>query len=180
MPLTTPLYHADAASTDAPDHNHQARHMQSISYRRAIASDIEALVQLRVAFLAEVANADPADAALRDALTRYFSSTVSTGEFIAFLALADNQPIASSGMVFHHHPPAHINLTGISAHIMNMYTAPAWRGRGIAGVLLNELIQTARQSSCPRVTLHALPKAASLYQRAGFVLTNDEMKLELP
>jgi len=75
--------------------------MQEITYRRAESSDIPALIELRAAFLAEVAGADPNDAVLIDALGKYFTATVASGEFIAFVAEIQDRVVASSGLVFH-------------------------------------------------------------------------------
>ena len=152
--------------------------MEEIVYRRADVADVPALVELRAAFLDEVAGADPADPALREALTRYFSAAVPNGEFIAFLAVADNHVIASSGLVYHRHPPSPRNLQGLEAYVMNMYTVPDWRGRGIAAALLKELAAVARQSNCCRIRLHAFPAAVSLYARAGFITVNGEMEID--
>jgi predicted GNAT family acetyltransferase len=47
---------------------------------------------------------------------------------------------------------------------MNMYTVPAWRGRGIASSLLQHMLA----ANCRRVILHAAPRAVPIYLRAGF------------
>jgi ribosomal protein S18 acetylase RimI-like enzyme len=49
---------------------------------------------------------------------------------------------------------------------------PAWRGRGIARALMNELIARARRDGAPLVFLHSLPtmtSAIKLYTNLGFV-----------
>jgi len=63
--------------------------------------------------------------------------------------------------------------------MMNMYTLPAWRGRGIATALLRHLIQLARQTNCSRVSLHATPKAVPVYARLDFKSADAEMRLAL-
>jgi GNAT superfamily N-acetyltransferase len=60
-----------------------------------------------------------------------------------------------------------------------MYTMPAWRGRGIASALLQELIAVARQSNCRRIRLHAISKAVPIYTRADFIPASNEMYLDL-
>lgn len=153
--------------------------MSDLHYRLATADDVEPLVALRAAFLAQVGGADPADATLRDALRHYFASALPAGEFVAWLAVADGQIVATSGLVIHRHPPSPTNLAGREAYVMNMYTLPAWRGRGLAAALLDRLIDHARAAGCCRVVLHALPRARSIYVRAGFVPAEGEMRLVL-
>jgi GNAT superfamily N-acetyltransferase len=153
--------------------------MEEITFRRADSADVPALIELRAAFLAEVAGSGPAEPALLPALSRYFSAAVPSGEFIAFLAVAGGRIIAASGLVFHRYPPSARNLQGLEAYVMNMYTLPAWRGKGIASALLWKLMEVARASNCSRVRLHALPKAQPIYARAGFASAEGEMQFDL-
>src|ERR1022692_3950367 len=109
-------------------------------YRRGSAQDVESLVNLRLAFLAEISGLNAADEGpLRESLRRYFSETVASGEFIAFIAEADKKVIASSGLIVHRHAPSNRNPTGREGYIMNRYTVPEFRGRGIATRLLQML-----------------------------------------
>jgi GNAT superfamily N-acetyltransferase len=62
---------------------------------------------------------------------------------------------------------------------MNMYTAPAFRRRGIASRLLQMLIDHARQNDCGKVSMHALPKGRSIYLNAGFMPIETELRMDL-
>jgi ribosomal protein S18 acetylase RimI-like enzyme len=148
-------------------------------YRRAMPDDVDPLVNLRLAFLAEVSGATGSDPVLRDSLTEYFSKMIPSNEFIGFLAVADSTIIATSGLVFHRHPPSNRNPTGHEAYIMNMYTLPEYRRRGIATRLLQMLIDHARQNDCGKISMHASPNGRSIYVNAGFVLIETEMRLDL-
>jgi GNAT superfamily N-acetyltransferase len=148
-------------------------------YRRATPEDVDPLTTLRLAFLAEVSGASDSDPILRESLTEYFSRTIPSNEFIGFLAIADTTIIATSGVVFHHHPPSNKNPTGREAYIMNMYTDPSWRRRGVATRLLQMLIDHARQNNCGKISMHALPKGRSIYLNAGFVPIETELRLDL-
>jgi GNAT superfamily N-acetyltransferase len=153
--------------------------MEEVTVRLATVADVPVLVQMRAAFLAEVMEANPADPALLEALEKYFSTAVPAGEFVAYLAVAEGQVVGTSGLVYHRHPPSPRNLTACEAYVMNMYTLPAWRGRGIAATLLDHLLVLAREHGCSRVALHAMAKATPLYQRAGFKPVHGEMRVEL-
>ena len=72
-----------------------------------------------------------------------------------------------------------VSLAGLRGQILNMYTTPAWRRRGIASELVRLLIRHARDKQCGRITLHALPGARRIYEGLGFIGTDSEMKLEL-
>jgi GNAT superfamily N-acetyltransferase len=153
--------------------------MEEIIYRQADKADVPSLIELRAAFLAEVSTTGPAAPAVLEALSRYFTAAIPSGDFIAFLAESGGRVIATSGLVYHRYPPSARNLAGLDAYVMNMYTLPAWRGRGIATNLLRELVAVARRSNCSRVRLHALPKALPIYSRLGFVPAESEMEFDL-
>ena len=59
-----------------------------------------------------------------------------------------------------------------SADLLTIATVPAVRGRGIASLMLTELVSTAREVSCPDVLLEVRQSneaAQRLYARHGFV-----------
>ena len=59
-----------------------------------------------------------------------------------------------------------------SADLLTIATIPAARGRGIASLMLTELVATAREVSCPDVLLEVRQSnetAQRLYTRHGFV-----------
>jgi GNAT superfamily N-acetyltransferase len=153
--------------------------MESVEFRLATAADVESLVALRAAFLAELTGCDPHDPALLNAMSQYFSETVPTGEFIAYLAVVDGRVVSTSGLIIHRNPPSARNPEGREAFVINMYTVPAWRGRGLASSLLQLVVAAARQARCSRVILHAAPRAVPIYSRAGFVSVSTEMRLDL-
>jgi GNAT superfamily N-acetyltransferase len=98
---------------------------------------------------------------------------------LSWFPLSWSVTFSASGLVYHRHAPSAKNLSGVEVYIMNMYTLPEWRGRGIATALLEKLVAFARESNYYRIRLHTYPKALRLYTRAGFVLAGDEMKLDL-
>lgn len=152
--------------------------MSDIHFRPATASDIDALVELRVAMQSEVRRGDAQHwLVLRESLHRYFQIHLPSGAFVAWVAESDGRIVGTSGMVFHQNPPNGYNLTGREAYIMNMYTVPEFRGRRIAATLLDKLVALAREQKLARIRLHAQRKAKPVYARAGFVETDNEMLL---
>jgi GNAT superfamily N-acetyltransferase len=153
--------------------------MAKIVFRPATAQDTDALVTLRARFLAEVSGSDPSAPELLLALRRYFQAAIPAGNFIGFVALVGGEVVATGGLVFHTHPPTAKNLAGREAYILDMYTLPAWRKRGIASRLLEKLVEHAHAAGHPRVSLHSTPQARPIYQALGFEETDDEMRLDL-
>jgi len=134
---------------------------------------------LRREFLLEVADAQPNDTSILPRLRSWFNEKIAGGDFWAILAIVANEVIASSGLVVHEHPPGIMIPNGREAYIMNMYTRPAWRGKGIATVIFRQLLDIAREKNCTRVALHALPMGRAIYEKEGFVAGDKEMRLDL-
>ena len=150
-----------------------------VVYRRANFGDVEALAVLRREFLLEVADARPDDASVLPRLQNWFKEKLANDYFSAILAIAGDEVIASSGLVVHEHPPGIMIPNGREAYIMNMYTKPRWRGKGIATMIFRQLLDIAREKDCTRVALHALPLGRPIYEKEGFVAGNMEMRLDL-
>ena len=151
----------------------------SITYRPADLNDVEALAVLRREFLIEVADAHSDDESVLPRLRSWFAEKLANDHFSAVLACAGDEVIASSGLVVHEHPPGIMIPNGREAYIMNMYTKPQWRGKGIATVIFRKLLEVARKKDCSRVALHALPLGRPIYEKEGFVAGDKEMRLDL-
>ena len=62
---------------------------------------------------------------------------------------------------------------GRHAIVLNVYTEPAWRRHGLAEQLMRHLLAWARQERLDRLVLHASAEGRQLYERLGFVATNE-------
>ena len=50
---------------------------------------------------------------------------------------------------------------------------PEWRRQGLARLLTQEIMSWTREQQLDRLVLHASREARPLYERLGFVLTNE-------
>jgi GNAT superfamily N-acetyltransferase len=57
--------------------------------------------------------------------------------------------------------------------IINVFTEPNWRRRGVAEQLLRRIIDWAQADSIDRIILHASKDGRTLYERLGFVASNE-------
>src|ERR1700689_3963601 len=57
--------------------------------------------------------------------------------------------------------------------VVNVYTEPAWRRKGIARPLMQKVMDWARVQGSDRVVLHASAAGRLLYQSLGFIPTNE-------
>lgn len=144
------------------------------SIRQATIDDIEQLVRLRLAMMAEVAGprgggVDPdSGKALAEANRSYMEETMPTGEFAAYIVESGGAMVATSGLRVYRMAPHTGNLRGIGAYVLNMYTVPEWRGRGLASALLERLVEHAREAGAMSVSLRATAAGRPVYERYGF------------
>src|SRR6266481_2324902 len=60
--------------------------------------------------------------------------------------------------------------------IVNVFTEPAWRRRGLAKLLMNAIIAWSREQNLDGLVLHASDDGRALYEQLGFICTT-EMRL---
>jgi len=70
-------------------------------------------------------------------------------------------------------PPEITIAEGRHAIIINVFTEPEWRRRGLAALLLRQIIAWARTERLDRLVLHASDEGRSVYERLGFIQTNE-------
>ncbi|MGO4289340.1 GNAT family N-acetyltransferase [Chitinophaga sp. RAB17] len=153
-----------------------------ITYRKADITDIPQLVHLRLQFLKEIyPKADNSqDVVLQDHLRVYLTEHLSKNNFVNWFADAEGKVVASAGIVFYNQPPLYHNLEGKVAYILNVYTLPAFRRKGIAKTLLQKLMEEAKERNTGKVSLHTSKDGRLLYEQFGFVAGDNEMTCQLP
>ena len=149
--------------------------------RTATLHDIPALIQLRIQFLKEIAGQkeNPAEDQLAAELEKYFIAHLSGADFINWLVIKDGQILGTGGICFNNYPPNFKCLNEKRGYIMNIYVLPAYRKQGLAEMIFQKLIATAKQEGISMLTLHATEMGPRLYKKYGFKLTENEMSLTL-
>lgn len=142
---------------------------------------IDSIIKLRLALLRELGEINtPNEEQLLEASTRqYLPTSLSNNEFISYTAETNGEIVGISGMVLFKRPPYLENLEGLEAYILNMYTVPKYRGRGLAKILLNQCIEECKNSGVKRIWLHASEDGEPLYRKMGFTKKQNEMELYL-
>ena len=142
-----------------------------ILIRRAELGDLEAVLDLRIRMLCELNNVTNESQlpGLVEANRRYLAEKLPGGQFLSWVAEAEGHVVAAGGLVPFERPPLIGNLAGLEGYVMNMYTLPAWRGRGLATRLLDEIIGYVKEQGGRRLWLRATDAGRGIYEKAGFV-----------
>jgi GNAT superfamily N-acetyltransferase len=105
-------------------------------------------------------------------------------QYIGWLAIPHDEPekiIAGAGVTLREvapHPQPNASgkfeiVSGRQAIIQNVYTEPEWRCRGLGSLLMKEIIAWAQKTGIDSLVLHASDKGRPLYEKLGFVATNE-------
>ena len=156
----------------------------AIRIREADAGDIPLLAHHRAAMFRDMGRlAEEAEAALVLATAEYLGEALPRGEYLGWVAEAAGSPTRPIGGVGAQlrslvpRPAAGGIERGPEAIILNMYVEPAWRRRGVGDALLRSVLAALAERRVRRIVLHASEQGRRLYERLGFVPTN-EMRLD--
>ena len=155
--------------------------LQRIEFRKAIPEDVDLLVRTRIEVL-RAANGltESVDMSKVEKQSRdYYEKALADETHTALLVFDQGRFIGSGGISYYRVMPTYHNPTGRKAYIMNMYTRPEYRRKGIAFHTLDLLVQDAREKGINSVSLEATAAGRPLYERYGFSGMKDEMELIL-
>lgn len=142
--------------------------------------DAPVIAQQRVRMFVEMGDVTDAEAAaLEAAVLAQLDPLIASGEYFGWLMEADEVVVSGVGVLLHRLLPRGRAL-GLrqEAYVLNVYTDPAYRRRGLSKRLMQELIDWCRAHAITRITLHASPAGKPMYESLGFSPTN-EMRLVL-
>ena len=155
--------------------------MKTYGIRQASVADAAVIAGHRVAMFRDMGLV-PSDALatrLLSASTSALIDLLRTGSYVGWLA-SDGMERVIAGAGAH----LKVQLPRISDDggrvvaealplVVNVYTEPDWRHRGVARALMETLMAWARAGGFDRVVLHASDDGRSLYTSLGFVPTNE-------
>ena len=105
---------------------------------------------------------------------------IDNGNYIGWLATPVDEPetiVAGAGVQFQPILPRPLDVStigeGRQGTIVNVFTEPQWRQRGIAGLLIKEIIIWSKTEQIDRLVLHASKEGRSIYERSGFIASNE-------
>ena len=105
-----------------------------------------------------------------------------SGDYVGWLATPADQPemvVGGAGVQLQPILPRPIDAStvgeGRQGTVVNVFTEPQWRRRGVAGLLIKEIINWSKDEHLERLLLHASDEGRSVYERLGFI-TGNEMR----
>lgn len=111
-----------------------------------------------------------------DASTREFLRTADQSTLLVF---DGDAPVACATLCYVHYIPTPGHPTGRRAHLMNVYTAPDYRRRGIARRMLQLLHLEAEKRGVTEISLDATDEGRRLYESLGYTASDEAMTFDI-
>lgn len=134
--------------------------------RLATTDDMELLIDLRKRLLVE--EGQTVSSNIDEELRNFFEKQLNSGQFVQWIIEEDKSVLATGGIQFISFPPSYSNSTGIRGYILNMYTTPECRGRGLAKQLVERIFKEAQGRNVHHIFLISSPMGKPLYKKIGF------------
>lgn len=153
---------------------------EEITVRVAMPADRDVILGQRRGMFQDmgVATAEELDRMVA-ATAPWLVASLADGSYRGWLAeTADGRVVAGGGVIITPWLARPREADPRHAVIVNVYTDPAWRGRGVARQIMRTIIEWLREQGFQSVVLHASDAGRHLYETLGFEPTN-EMRLRL-
>jgi ribosomal protein S18 acetylase RimI-like enzyme len=160
--------------------------MSAFRIRPAVGDDLPLLARHRAAMFRDMGMLGPdMEPLLIRATADHLRDALPRGEYLAWVAESTSsppEPIGGAGAQLRPMLPRPRSTgegvaLGPEAIILNVYVEPAWRRRGVAEALMRAVLAALAERKVSRIVLHASDEGRRMYERLGFVPTN-EMLLE--
>lgn len=147
---------------------------EMVTIREAARNDFELYMKIRLevltAVFGEIKNEELAE--LSQETREYLQSNE---DHITYFAYQGERFVGCGTICFYRVLPVCCNANGKKGFIMNMYTRPAFRKRGIAKLILDRLVDEANQRGVREIHLDASDIGETVYRKYGFIASTSEM-----
>jgi GNAT superfamily N-acetyltransferase len=153
----------------------------AFAIRRATAQDADIISWHRARMFQDMGNVlDDAFEILRVKARTRLEQWIDSGDYIGWLAIPADEPeliVGGAGVQLQPILPRPLDVStigeGRQGTIVNVFTEPQWRRHGIAGLLIKEILNWSKNEQIDRLVLHASDEGRSIYERLGFITSNE-------
>lgn len=152
----------------------------TLTTRAVTLDDIDVIVQHRRAMFEDMGYSDTAALDAMDERYRvWVRDKIERDVYLGWFVLDESGTVAAGvGVWLQEWQPVPFDPSGLRGYVLNVYTAPHYRRRGLARYLMRMLLDACKGQGINSLYLHSSDEARHLYETLGFVLTN-EMRLVL-
>ena len=143
---------------------------QEYIIREIVSKDIPVLVTFRLLYLTELQGEALVknNSGLQKRMENYFQKALGRNRFFGFLGQNEKEFLSFGAMIIKEIPGDFNNPTYLEGDILNMYTIPKARKKGISSAIFERLIEEANNRGISKVALHASRDGENIYRKFGF------------
>ncbi len=148
---------------------------RQVRIRLGTQRDLPLLVRHRRSMFLAIGVEDRRQLAQADLVyARWFRAQHRAKRLMPLIALAGKGEVVASGVVWLQERQPRPGFDGPWVpYLMSMFTERSWRGQGIATRLVERAIRWCKAKGHQVLMLHASPQGMALYQRLGFLRTQE-------
>lgn len=153
-----------------------------LNFTTATIKEIDELTKIRIAYVKDEQNGidEQVKQEMLKKLPGYFCRHLSK-DLIAFIAKDNNEIIATAFLLIIEKPNSPNFINGMIGNVLNVYTMPQYRKKGISTRLMNNLIEYAKERNLDFIELKATKEGYPLYKKLGFIDYHSEYEnMRLP
>ena len=151
----------------------------NIIYRKGSLEDLDLLVSMRIEalhFSNDISESEDLSR-LAERIRNYYADALLNDRHTAILVFDEDEAIACGNISYYDVLPTYCRQSGRKGYISNMYVRTPYRRKGIAGKILETLIDDAHERGVDDILLEATEEGRHLYEKRGFEYMKDEMEL---
>ncbi len=153
---------------------------ENYTVRRATVDDIDLISRQRIAMFHDMGfKDDDALDRMDNTFSMWLTNKITVGLYQGWFMMTDDGEVAAgAGLWLNEWIPHPYDARTIRGYILNVYTAPAHRRRGLARRLVEQILDYCRERDIHVVALHASESGRPIYESLGFAESN-EMRIHL-
>jgi ribosomal protein S18 acetylase RimI-like enzyme len=149
--------------------------LKNITFRKLNKNDMDLFINLRIVFLEDrFSLKEDEKIKITNNLQIYFKEHICKNDFIGIIGEYDGNIISVAYMAIYDKPSNLNNLYGKIGTIMNVYTYPEYRKKGIAKKMVENIMDEAKNNGIKYFDLMASESGYKIYENIGFKESNDK------
>lgn len=153
-----------------------------MNFRQATPNDFPRLAQMRWDFRTTL-RSTPLPAGTEEAfiavMLDFLEDAYHSGQWVMWLAEEAGEIVSHVYIERIRKVPRPTSFDCAYGYLTNMYTVPAWRGKGIGAALLQHAVNWAREQKLEMIILWPAKGREGFYERGGFIHEPEAMTQEL-
>jgi GNAT superfamily N-acetyltransferase len=148
-----------------------------ISLRNVSAADLDLVCRHREEMFREAGSPETDLAAMSAPFRSWLAPRLADGRYFGFIVEWDRLPIGGIGLMEIDWPPHPFHPTDDRrGYVLNVFVEPAYRGRGLASLLMEASDHEFERRGLTFLVLHATAAGCPVYERAGWAQTSEMSK----